>query len=102
MGAEPSPRMSQFSAVVEGKLCVYGGCTREFYKKNKKSRLASSVHSFDPVLESWSENECSGKLPLGLYSGCCAAAGHHLYTYGGCDGPQYQCSLHQLDTKSVE
>jgi N-acetylneuraminic acid mutarotase len=95
---EPSPRWGQFSAVVEGKLCIYGGYTKHFLKE--KSELASSAHCFDPLLESWSDNKCSGVPPPGLYDGGCTAAGHHLYLYGGFDGSHHQCSLHQLDTRS--
>ena len=94
---EPSPRLGQFSAVVEEKLCVYGGLTKDFLKE--KSGLASSVRSFDGLLESWSEN--TGEVPPpGLYGGACASAGHHVYVYGGADGSGYQGSLHQLDTRT--
>ncbi len=96
--SEPSPRFGQFSALVEGKLCVWGGRTKDFYKK--KSDLASSVHRFDPLQESWENNITSGPTPPGLYDGACASAGHHLYHYGGSDGSQRHGSLHQLDTRS--
>ena len=101
MGAgfsEPSPRRGQFSVVVGEKLCVYGGCITDFLKE--KSTLASSVHSFDPLLESWSENKCGGVPPAGLYLGACASAGHHVYVYGGLNGSDFQSSLHQLDTRT--
>ena len=101
MGAgfsEPSPRFSQFSTVVEGKLCVYGGLTKDFRKE--KSGLASSVHSFDGLLESWYSEDTGGVLPPGLYVGACASVGHHVYVYGGVDGSAHQGSLHQLDTRT--
>jgi N-acetylneuraminic acid mutarotase len=94
---EPAPRFSQFSAVVEKKLFIYGGYTIDLYKE--RSERASYVYSFDPLLESWAENLCSGVPPPGLYSGGCAASGHHLYVYGGINGSQIQCSLHRLDTR---
>jgi N-acetylneuraminic acid mutarotase len=100
MEAVPSPRWGQFSAVVEGKLRVFGGLTKDFVEE--KSKLASSVFSFNPLQECWSENECSGVPPPGLTWGGCAAADHYLYVYGGRDGSQYHRSLHQLDTRSVE
>jgi N-acetylneuraminic acid mutarotase len=96
--SEPSPRWGHFSAAVEGKLCVWGGRTKDF--SSRKSELASSVHSFDPVLESWAENKTSGETPRELYLGACASAGHHLFTYGGYSGSERGGSLHQLDTKS--
>ena len=98
MGAsfsEPTPRCSHFSAVVEEKLCIFGGRTRGF-----KSAIATCVHSFDPFQESWSEDKCSGVPPPGLYYGACASAAHHVYVYGGHDGSAYQSSLHQLDTRT--
>ena len=95
---EPSPRWGQFSAVVEGKLCVYGGRTDDF--RRKKSGLASSVHSFDGLLESWSSEDTGGVPPPRLYNGACASAGHHVYVYGGHDGSAPQGSLHQLDTRT--
>ena len=96
--SEPSPRWGQFSAVVEGKLCVYGGLTKDFLKE--KSGLASSVHSFDGLLESWYSEDTGGVPPPGLYDGACASAGHHVYAYGGHDGSARHVSLHQLDTRT--
>ena len=97
--SEPSPRFSQLSAVVEGKLCVYGGITKDFLKK--KSGLASSVHSFDGLLQSWSSEDTGGDVPLpGLYHGACAYSGQHVYVYGGSDGSTPQGFLHQLDTRT--
>ena len=96
--SEPSPRLGQFSAVVEGKLCVYGGRTKDF--RGEKSGLASSVHSFDGFQESWYSEDTGGVPPPGLYGGACASAGHHVYIYGGGDGSARQSSLHQLDTRT--
>jgi N-acetylneuraminic acid mutarotase len=91
MEAEPSPRFGHQSALVEEKLYVSGGRT--------KSGVASSVHSFDPFLEFWTEEKYHGAPPPKLYDGACASAGHHLYVCCGYDGSRYQSSLHQLDTK---
>ena len=96
--SEPSPRWGQFSAVVEEKLCVYGGRTKDFVKE--KSGLVSSVHSFNGLLESWYPEDTGGVPPPGLYNGACASAGHYVYVYGGHDGSAYQGSLHQLDTRT--
>ena len=94
---EPSPRWGHYSALVK-KIYVWGGHTKDFHRG--KSELASSVHSFDPVLESWAENNCGGVPPPGLYRGACTSASHHVYLYGGSDGSRFQSSLHQLDTRS--
>ena len=95
---EPSPRWCHYSALVEEKLYVWRGCTKDFLEQ--KSEVASSVHSFDQFLELWAENESSGVPPPGLYNGACASAGHHVYVYGGYDGSHHHSSLHQLDTRS--
>ena len=95
MEGEPSPRWGHYSALVEKKVCVWGGVTKDILKQ--KSELASSVHSFDPLLEFWDKNKLSGVPPPGLYDGGCASAGHHVYLY---DGSHNQSSLHQLDTRS--
>ena len=98
MEGEPSPRLGNYSALVEEKFCVWGGRTKDFL--TEKSELTSSVHSFDPFLEFWDVNKISGDPPPGLYTGACASAGHHVYLYGGSDGSHLQSSLHQLDTRS--
>ena len=77
---------------------MWGGRTEDF--SERKSELASSVHSFDQFLELWAENESSGVPPPGLYNGTCASAGHHVYVYGGSDGSHRYSSLYQLDTRS--
>ena len=77
---------------------MWGGRIKDFLER--KSELASSVHSFDQLLEFWAENESSGIPPPGLYFGACTSAGHHVYVYGGSHGSHRHCSLHQLDTRS--
>ena len=97
--SEPSPRREHYSALVDGEICVWGGRTKDFSRD--KEVLAASVHSFNPVLESWAENKPSGTPPPGVYLGACASAGHHLYVYGGLDGSKYYNTLHQLDSYQV-
>lgn len=92
--SEPPPRWACFSAAVETKLYIWGGCT-------SVSEPASSIHCFDPLSESWVEEKCSGLPPPTLSLGACAAAGQYLYVYGGSNGSRYQSSLFQLDTKSL-
>ena len=79
---------------------MWGGRTKDFLQE--KSELASSVHSFDPLLEFWDPdvNKISGDPPPGLYNGACASAGHHVYLYGGTNGSRLHSFLHQLDTRS--
>ena len=98
MSAEPSPRWAHFSAVVGDQLYVWGGITEDFSKK--KNALASALHSFHPVIESWEHCECNGPPPTALYSGACASTGGNFYFYGGTDKKLYQDCLYQLDTKS--
>ena len=98
MSVEPSPRFSHFSASVEDQLYVWGGKTKYFSKE--KNALASAIHSFHPVLESWEHHECSGLPPPALYFGACASIGGNFYIYGGLDGSDFRSCLYQLDTKS--
>ena len=95
MDAEPAARWSCSSALVGEKFCVWGGRTRTF-----PQGLASSVHSFDPFLVRWAENQCRGDPPPGLYYSASASAGRYLYVYGGTDGSKFYNSLHQLDTET--
>ena len=98
MSVEPSPRWGHFSAAVGDQLYLWGGCTEDFSKE--KNVLASALHSFHPVLESWEQCECSGHLPPALFWGACASTRGNLYLYGGTDGSGYQGCLYQLDIKS--
>ena len=83
--AEPSPRVFHFSAAIEDKLYVWGG--------------GGGLGKSDS--ETWNTNTFEGPHPLGIRWGACASAGHHLYTYGGCDeGGDVQGTLHLLDTRS--
>ena len=75
---------------------MWRGCTKDF-PVEEKSELISC---FDPFLEFWAENKCSGVPPPGVHDGACASAGHHVYLYGGDDGSCYQNSLHQLDSRA--
>ena len=77
---------------------MWGGRTKDFLEE--KSELASSVHSFDPLLEFWDVNKISGVPPPGPRSGAFASAGHYVYLYGGTDESRFHSSLHQLDTRS--
>ena len=91
--SEPSPRDSHVSALVDGKIYVWGGDT-------EGTGDANHCYHFDPLSESWSQSDCIGPTP-GLAYAACASAGHHLYVYGGCDEEGgYSNSLHQLDLRT--
>ena len=91
--SEPSPRVGHVSALVDGKVCVWGGDTRP-------AEDAATINCFQPLWESWSQSDCIGPTP-GLKSAACASAGHHLYVYGGRDEEGRYCSsLHQLDLRT--
>ena len=91
--SEPSPRDSHISALVDGKIYVWGGDTGG-------TSDANHCYHFDPLSESWSQSDCIGPTS-GLESAACASAGHHLYVYGGCDEKGRYCSsLHQLDLRT--
>ena len=91
--SKPSPRGAHVSALVDGKIYVWGGDTEGISDANH-------CYHFDPLSESWSQSDCIGPTP-GLESAACASAGHHLYVYGGCDKRgRYYSSLHQLDLRT--
>ena len=98
--SEPYPRYGHLSAAVEGKFCVWGGCTNNF--REERDRLISSFHSFDPLKESWTSKSCSGLRSghHGIYDCASASAGHFIYMYGGSDGVKWHSSLYRLDTRS--
>ena len=75
---------------------MWGGKTKNFEKN-----LRFTLHRFNPVQESWTEQQCNGAPPSGLYYGACTSSGHYLYIYGGINGEDRQCSLHLLNLKSV-
>ena len=100
MAVEPSPRWGHCSALVDGKLYLWGGRTREFSKE--KSTLTSTLHVFDPFVESWETKSTTGPPPPGVYSGASASAGHHIYQYGGHDGSAHHGTFHCLDTTTLQ
>ena len=92
--SEPSPRNAHVSALVDGKVYVWGGYARP-------AEDAATINCFQPLWESWSQSDCIGPTPSGLRYAACASAGHHLYVYGGCDKEgRYYSSLHQLDLRT--
>ena len=97
--SEPSPRWGHFSAAVGEQLYVWGGITKDFFKE--KNVLASSIHYFHPVLETWEHHKCSGSPPPALYNGAsCASTEGHLYFFGGYDESHSHGCLYQLGIKS--
>ena len=100
MSVEPSPRFGHFSAAVVDQLYVWGGLTKDFLKE--KNSLASTIHCFHPVLESWEHHKCSGSVPPALYWGACTSTKGNLYLYGGWNGPHCHGCLYQLDTESLK
>ena len=92
--SEPSPRDVHVSALVDGKVCVWGGRTRP-------AEDAATINCFQPLWESWSRSDCIGPTPCGIHYAACASAGHHFYVYGGRDEERrYYSSLHQLDLRT--
>lgn len=99
--SEPSPRWAPFSGSINENFYLWGGYTEDF-KENGDSVVASTLHSFDHLLESWNSSVCTGPPPPGLYGGACASIGRHLYVYGGSDKIRYQQSLYRLDVDSLK
>ena len=100
MSHQPSPRCEPASALVEGKLCIWGGFIWGVIISPEKEEPATLVHCFDPILEDWSQKTCGGDVPPRLYDGACASAGPYIYVYGGVYQSEVYGSLYQLDTRS--
>lgn len=96
---EPSPRWGHVSVLVEGRLHLWGGRTKDFSKSRKK--LALSLHTFDPYLETWDTSTLKGTPPGGIYFGACSAIGKDIYLYGGEDDSHYFGTVHKLDTEML-
>ena len=92
--SEPSQRDGHVSALVDGKVFVWGGDTG-------RTEDADHCYHFDTLTESWSQSDCIGPTPPGFVLAACASAGHHLYVYGGRDKEKrHYSSLHQLDLRT--
>ena len=92
---EPSLRGRPVSALVDGKVCVWGGDTVD-------TSDANHCYHFDPLSESWSQSDCIGPTPeleREFAIAACASAGHHLYVYGERD-EKGDSSFHQLDLRT--
>ncbi len=98
------PRREHFSATVDRKKSYIFGGSRE-------SKLEGNVYSFNQQSKGWQAQAVKpeGRPHPSLHSGACASLGHCLYLYGGeidANGsdrrPNFQDSLYQLDTASLE
>lgn len=100
MSKEPSPRFGHFSTVVENNHYVFGGYTPDFVKREKE--LAEEIHVLKDWDQDWETIGTTGKHPPALYHGNCTTLGSQIFVYGGSDSHNYQDSLYQLDTVSME
>ncbi len=102
MVEEPEARTQHFSAVVCGKLYIWGGGTRNTVSDihARKRDNPSRVDIFDPNIEEWASVTTTGPPPPGLFSGACASYQQCLYTYGGNTRSLDTACLHQLDSRT--
>ena len=88
---EPDPRYDPSSAVINGKLCVWGG----------KAVASTSLQVYHPYLESWRQLSTQGPRLPGLYGGASAHSENYLYIYGGQDDNFSRSGcLHKLDIET--
>ena len=101
MNLEPSPRKGHCSAAIEGKLYVWGGHT----EKPPKGKPPSTLHVFDPLLETWDIKSTTGQPPPGVYLGAAASVGHQVFHYGGrvtsTNPPSREDSFHHIYTTTL-
>ena len=96
---EPSPRYWPFCTSYQGKVLLWGGCMKDFMKREK---ICFHVETFSPYLERWEQKSAMGKLPPLLYAGACSTLLENTYTFGGCDGSSFHNSLHHLNMTTME
>ena len=98
---EPIPRFSHGAAAVGGRCYLWGGCVQDFTEGGRR-KLASTVETFDPHLETWEEHHTTGVPPLTLYSGACTSLLDSMHWFGGNDGKYFYNSLHRLEPTTLE
>ena len=98
---EPTPRFSHGAAAVGGRCYLWGGRVQDFSESGRR-KLASTVETFDPHLETWEEHPTTGVPPAGLYSGACTSLLDSFYWFGGNDGKYFYNLLHKLDPTTLE
>lgn len=102
--SEPPPGLGHFSAVVNGKVWMWGGHTSS--PTEILSPIANTVHIFDPEEEKWQSLMTDGKQPSTLYYGTCTSVGGSMYIYGGqeefSNSDIFTNSLYKLDLDATK
>ncbi len=90
---EPSPRLRQFSAAVDGRHYLWRG-----------GGLSGSniIAVYDPSTELWNLLPTTGPLPPGEYGGCFVCVGRCLYSFGGHGGSSYFNDMSKLDLDNLQ
>ena len=95
------PRIWHTSALVESKVVVHGGRTKDYSEKSKQ-RLASVVETFDLYTELWEQRDVTGEAPAaGIHSAACASVNGDLFQFGGFDGPSLSHCLRVQNPRKV-
>ena len=79
---EPAARLRHVSFLVEGKVYLWGGETKDLSSEHL-NELARRIEQFDPYLEIWSQLNTAGIPHPGLLSAACASHWELVYMYGG-------------------
>jgi N-acetylneuraminic acid mutarotase len=92
---EPHLGLGHYSAVVNGKVWMWGGHT-----KSSPQPPSNVVQIYDPEQGTWEFVPTDGNQPSTLYYGACTSVGNSMYIYGGQEedsAESYTNSLYKLD-----
>ena len=78
-GAPPTPREGHVTALVHGRMVVFGGCD------GKRGRCYGEVHVYDPIRDRWTQPSALGRtLPVPTQGAAHVVVGSEVLAYGGC------------------
>ncbi len=92
---EPSPRLRQFSAAVDGRHYLWRGLGPGEWGSN-------IIAVYDPSTELWNLLPTTGPLPPGEVGGCSVCVGRCLFTFCGWDGSSYVNDMSKLDLDTLQ
>ena len=94
---EPQARFGHCSALVNGKIFMYGG-----HISPRLTQPPTVVDVFDPATAKWDQITTTGPPPPGFMYASCAVIAIYLYEFGGRDEISYFNDIHQLNTTNLK
>ena len=94
---EPQARFGHCSALVNGKIFMYGG-----HISPRLTQPPTVVDVFDPATAKWDQITTTGPPPPGFIDASCTVIGMYLYAFGGRDGISYFNNIQELNTTNLK